>query len=189
MNITTLFRKMMNRIIGSILRPNQYAKWVGVKMGKGCSIQTKHFPSEAFFIEFGDYVRIAMHVKFFTHGGAFRMQRLLHPDLILEQFGKIKVGSYSFVGDSSLILPGVVIGKDCIVAAGSVVTKSVPDGMMVAGNPARIIGKTEDMVQRVAAKCPIKSRDFYKLKGKARMDYIKSIPDELLIHKRVMEQK
>ena len=157
-------------------------------MGKGCVINTKHFPSEPFFIEFGDYVRVAMHTKFFTHGGVLP-QRFAHPDLILEHFGKIKVGNYSYIGDSCLIMPGVTIGDNCIVGAGSVVTKSIPDGMMVAGNPARIIGKTEDFVQRVAAKCPIKDWDFYKLKGKDRENFIKSIPDDLLIHKKVMEQK
>lgn len=157
-----VYNKIWGKIVKLILPPTKYAKYIGVKTGKGCVINTKHFPTEPYLIEFGDYVRVAMHTKFFTHGGLVA-QRFNHPDLILEQFGKIKVGDYSYIGDSCLIMPGVEIGKNCVVGAGSVVTKSIPDGMMVAGNPAKIIGKTEEMVQRVAAKCPVKSLDFYKL--------------------------
>ena len=45
------------------------------------------------------------------------------------------------VGGGSILLPGITIGVNAFVAAGSVVTKDVPDGVIVAGNPARIVGK------------------------------------------------
>lgn len=44
-----------------------------------------------------------------------------------------------WIGINSTILPGVTIGKNSIIGAGSIVTKSVPDNVVVAGNPARII--------------------------------------------------
>jgi len=44
-----------------------------------------------------------------------------------------------WIGANSIILPGVTIGKNSVVGAGSIVTKSVPDYMVVAGNPAKII--------------------------------------------------
>ena len=47
-------------------------------------------------------------------------------------------------------MPGVSIGDHCLVAAGSVVTKSVPAGYVVAGNPAKIICATEDYIRRNA---------------------------------------
>jgi acetyltransferase-like isoleucine patch superfamily enzyme len=50
-----------------------------------------------------------------------------------------RVGKNCFIGGRSLIMPGVTIGDGCIVGAGSVVTKSVPPGCIVAGNPARIL--------------------------------------------------
>lgn len=50
-----------------------------------------------------------------------------------------RVGRNCFIGGSSLILPGVEIGDGCVVGAGSVVTKSVPPGCVVAGNPAKIL--------------------------------------------------
>lgn len=49
------------------------------------------------------------------------------------------IGSNCFIGGRSLILPGITIGDGCIVAAGSIVTKDVPPGSIVAGNPAKVI--------------------------------------------------
>ena len=51
-----------------------------------------------------------------------------------------------------MIMPGVTIGERCIVAGGAVVTKSVPDGCMVAGNPAKFIGYTEDFYKNLKEK-------------------------------------
>ena len=45
------------------------------------------------------------------------------------------------VGGGSVLLPGVTIGQNALVGAGSVVTKDVPDCAIVFGNPARIVGK------------------------------------------------
>jgi acetyltransferase-like isoleucine patch superfamily enzyme len=51
----------------------------------------------------------------------------------------IRIGRRCFIGGGSLISPGVTIGDECIVAAGSVVVSDVPTGCIVAGNPARIL--------------------------------------------------
>jgi len=48
------------------------------------------------------------------------------------------------VGGGSVLLPGVTIGENAFVGAGSVVTKDVPDRVIVVGNPARIVGKVRD---------------------------------------------
>jgi acetyltransferase-like isoleucine patch superfamily enzyme len=45
------------------------------------------------------------------------------------------------VGGGTILLPGVTVGENALVAAGSVVTKDVPDGKIVAGNPAHIVGE------------------------------------------------
>jgi acetyltransferase-like isoleucine patch superfamily enzyme len=49
------------------------------------------------------------------------------------------------IGANSTILPGIVIGKDSLVGAGSVVCRNVPDGAVVAGNPAKIINRIENL--------------------------------------------
>ena len=62
--------------------------------------------------------------------------------------GEIRIGDNCFIGAHSIILPGVTLGKEVIVGAGAVVTKSYPDGSIVAGNPARLIGNSKDFVKK-----------------------------------------
>lgn len=50
-----------------------------------------------------------------------------------------RIGKRCFIGARSIILPGVVIGDDCVVASGSVVTRDVPSRTLVGGNPAEVI--------------------------------------------------
>ena len=64
------------------------------------------------------------------------------PQLILDSslnFAPIRIGAGSDIGVGSIILPGVSIGQGVQIGAGSVVTKSVPDFTIVAGNPGRVL--------------------------------------------------
>lgn len=143
-----MFKKVIEKIRYWRESPEQFARRKGVKIGKGCFISTKNFPSEAYLIEIGDNVRIASKTSFFTHGGIWSLRKLYNdPDL--DHFGKIKVGNNSYIGENCMIMPGVTIGEKCIIGGGSVVTKSVPDGCMVAGNPAKFIGYTDAFYKRL----------------------------------------
>ncbi len=51
----------------------------------------------------------------------------------------VSIGNHVWIGTGVIVLPGVRIGNGAVVAAGSVVTSDVPEGVLVAGNPARII--------------------------------------------------
>ena len=64
---------------------------------------------------------------------------------------QIRVGDYVWVGAYALILPGVTIGNEAVVGAGTVVTREVPPRAIVAGNPAQVIGERE---QTGFAYCP-----------------------------------
>ncbi len=58
------------------------------------------------------------------------------------------VEDYAAIGAGSIILPGVKIGKDSLVGAGSIVTKDVPEGKVVIGSPARVVGSVENIKHR-----------------------------------------
>jgi acetyltransferase-like isoleucine patch superfamily enzyme len=59
--------------------------------------------------------------------------------------GAVKIGAYTFVGAKALILPGITIGKGCIIGAGSIVNKNIPDCSIAMGNPVKVIGNTKDL--------------------------------------------
>jgi maltose O-acetyltransferase len=59
------------------------------------------------------------------------------------EYKSISIGRGTWIGGHASILGGVEVGSGCLVAAGAVVTKDVPDGMIVAGIPGRIIGKND----------------------------------------------
>ena len=63
-------------------------------------------------------------------------------------FGKIVIEDWAYIGSQSLIMPGVTIGEGALVAAGSVVTKSVPPRTVVGGNPAKVLCTVDDYIQR-----------------------------------------
>lgn len=115
---------------------------LGVRIGGGCWIHSSSFSTEPYLIEIGDRVGISSGVQFVTHEGGAWLLRGRHPNL--QVFGRIRVGNDTIIGMGAVILPGTTIGSDCIVGAGAVVKGRVPDGMVVVGNPARVLKSTED---------------------------------------------
>lgn len=88
-----------------------------------------------------DYARLSDHVTVYSHNHPVRKNRWdgMGPHHI--KFSQVRICSYSWVGTGAIILPDCTyIGKYAVVAAGSVVTRNVPDYAIVAGNPARIVG-------------------------------------------------
>jgi maltose O-acetyltransferase len=57
---------------------------------------------------------------------------------------KVEIGDYCFIGPRVIILPGVKIGKGCVIGAGAVVTKDVADFSVVGGVPAEVIGERKN---------------------------------------------
>lgn len=80
---------------------------------------------------------IGVHVGAYSYV-AFEARILTH-DRTRGLYLHTRIGRNCFIGGRCLILPGVEIGDNCVVGAGSVVTRSVPPNSVVAGNPARIM--------------------------------------------------
>ena len=96
--------------------------------------------AEPYLLSIGNNTTISTNVKFITHDNAAIKVFDVGTDLV----GGINIGNNCFIGANSVLLPGINIGNNVIVGAGSCVTKSFEDeGVIVAGNPAKIIGTVE----------------------------------------------
>ena len=147
-------------------------------------ISTRYWSSEPYLITIGNHVQVTDCVSFHTHGGG-NCIRKEHSDF--DAFGKITIEDWVYIGAWSHIMPGVTIGEGALVAAGSVVSKSVPPKSVVAGNPARYICSTSEYYERNKTyDIGIKGKRF---SAKERMDYLLSLPEENFIVKSYLKSK
>lgn len=124
----------------------------GMQVGKGISVMGGvGFGSEPYLITLEDHVRISSDVTFITHDGGTWAFRDVPEYADVIKYGRIHVGERTFIGARSTIMPGVTIGKRCVIGTGSVVTKDIPDGSVVAGVPARVIMTTEEYAKKCKA--------------------------------------
>ena len=110
----------------------------GVRIGKRCKIQSHTFICEGVTIE--DEVMVAHGVMFIND----RDPWAANPDGSLKDEADwtctpTVIRKQASIGSNATILCGVTVGEGALVGAGAVVTKDVPPGMVVAGNPARVL--------------------------------------------------
>lgn len=137
------------KLLQAQLYPVRYAQALGVSMKGSVTIygsSYKMFSAEPYLVTLGDNVYISLDAKFVCHDGSVLPFRKDIPDLDITK--RINIGDNVFIGLGALILPGVNIGNNCVVGAYSVVTKDVPDGTVVGGNPAKVIKKTSEYLQK-----------------------------------------
>lgn len=159
-----IFKKIYS-FIYALLDHEGYARWIGVNMGKNVRIYGNSFimfGSEPWAITLGDNVHITQNVIFITHDGGTLIFRKKIPDL--EVTRPITIGNDVFIGLRTIIMPGVTIGNNCVIAAGSIVTKDIPDNTVAGGVPARKIKSTDEYLEGLKKK----SLHLGHLKGKEK---------------------
>ena len=115
----------------------------GVEVGRRCKIQSHTFICEGVLIE--DEVFVGHHVCFINE----RNPRATNEDGSIQTdadwtLERTMVRRRASIGSGAVILAGVEIGEGALVGAGAVVTRDVPAGAVVAGNPARVMRRSGD---------------------------------------------
>lgn len=124
--------------------PTSYFVKRGMKVGKNFNRQssTRLDPSHCWLISIGDDVSVGNKVQILAHDDTIR------PYTGYGRIGPVKIGDRVFIGANSTILMNTTIGNDVIIGAGSLVTGNIPDDSIVAGTPAKVIGKTSEYIAR-----------------------------------------
>lgn len=151
-----IIAKIKCRLGGGKEELNKYLRKKGITIGEGTKTASNIRTSEPYLIEIGNNVTLSHDVDFVTHDNSVCKIFGVYNDI----YGKIKIGNNCFVGAHSVIMYGVTIADNVIVASGSVVTKSIiVSNVIVAGCPARVIGtwdkfkeKTKDKVMKLGNK-------------------------------------
>ena len=163
-----MFKKLSYLYYRFFLDGISFARRLGVKVGTDCRIYTAQFGSEPWLIEIGNKVTVTSGVRIITHDGSTWLfnddkgRRFLYKKTIIK--------NNVFIGTNSIIMPGVVIEDNVIVAAGSIVTKSVPSGVIIGGNPAKIIGDYDTY----------KAKVFSGYVSESEMDFTKTYKERIL---------
>lgn len=148
--------------VESRLAPVKYSKRKGVNIeGEVFFYGKPHLGSEPWCITLGDNVHIADNVQFITHDGGVLILRKYTPDLEITK--RIIVGNNVYIGVNAILLPGVKIGNNCVVAAGSIVSKNIADNSVIGGVPAKFIKSIDDYYKK-AKKESLHLGDLTKIK-------------------------
>lgn len=133
-----------------------------------------NIPGEPYFVTIGNDVTIAAGTHLLTHDNSVIKCALDATDY----FGRITIGDSCFIGMNSIIMPGVVLGDHTIVGAGSVVTKSFPQGnVVIAGNPAKPLCTVEEFRAKKKHLCVNLDEDNRRQR---KREYLLSLPDDML---------
>jgi maltose O-acetyltransferase len=141
----------------------------GLVLGKNVTIQylAQIDDDYPYLIRIGDNCSISNYARLLAHDATTFKFTDGHTRL-----EKIEIKDNCFIGERAIILPGVTIGPNVLVAAGSVVNRDIPPNSCVAGVPARVYARFDDFIER--HKQQIKERDVFDYSDLGRS------PDEQL---------
>ncbi|BCJ89897.1 nodulation protein [Terrihabitans soli] len=132
--MTELFGKTGH---GTTVRSPVYVDYgSNIRLGKGVFLNFGCVLLDVGVIEIGDETQIGPNVQILT---ADHPRDPRERETGIEWGKPVKIGRNVWIGGGAIILPGITVGDDAIIGAGAVVTRDVPEGATVAGNPARVL--------------------------------------------------
>lgn len=154
-----------------------YSKSLGIKTGKNIRITGNvSFGTEPFLIELGNDITITQNVVFHTHDGGVWVFRKEFPGINV--YRKIKVGNNVFIGANSSIMPGVTIGSNVVIAAGSVVTRDCECDSVYGGVPAKKIKTLTEYREKVLKEAVFLKTGNEKERKKIIVDHLNKINEK-----------
>lgn len=130
-------------------------------------------------VTIGDYVYMGPNCNIFTP--CHPIHHELRKEKVTEYALPVTVGSHSWIGGDVVITPGVTIGENCVIGAGSVVTKDIPDNSIAVGNPCKVIRQINDK-DREYINSLILDDETKDSKYKQENGYIYSAKDEAIFN-------
>ncbi len=172
MKIYILTVKFFSKII-EFIKYNINREKYAFNIGVDCDFKTikifgkVSFGTEPWLIKLGKNVYITNDVTFLNHDGGTLLFRNEYPKL--EKTLPIVIGDNVFIGTKTIILPGVTIGNNVVIGAGSVVSKNIPNNSVYAGNPIKFIKNIQDYKLKLISN----SLELGHLKGKNKANALK----------------
>jgi acetyltransferase-like isoleucine patch superfamily enzyme len=122
---------------------------LGATIGSNCLLIGEDYGTEPYLVTIGENVIVALGVQFITHDASVRA---LGPDGPGNLFGRITVGSWCFIGQGAILLPGTSVGDHSIIGAGAVVRGGIPSGSVAIGNPAVVVRRIDEFARSAEAR-------------------------------------
>lgn len=135
--IAAIVRELFGRSDNAFVNPPFYCDYGShIEVGKNFFANYNCTIIDVAKVKIGDNCQFAPNVSIYTAGHP------LHPvsrNSLYEYGISVTVGDNVWIGGNTVIMPGVCIGSNTVIGAGSVVTKDIPDWVVAAGNPCRVI--------------------------------------------------
>lgn len=156
--------KIKNKIYKN-KKNDEFYRSLGAKIGQNCKIYNANIDyGHAYLITIGNNT-VLTNCTILAHDASTYMY------LKKTKVGQVNIGSNCFIGWGAIVLPNITIGDNCIIGAGTVVTKNIPDNSVVVGNPAIVIGNTDEFIEK--HKEYMKEKPVFNKYWKYKTDYEK----------------
>lgn len=144
--ISTVIKELFGKSEDAFVNPSFYCDYgKHIEVGKNFFANYNCTLLDVAKIKIGDNCQIAPNVAIYTAGHP------IHPitrNSAYEYGKEVTIGDNVWLGGNTVVCPGVHIGNNVVIGAGSVVTKDIPDWSMAAGNPCKVLRQITDEDKR-----------------------------------------